>query len=300
MANPYIITQQAEDIPKEYQNDFKKKCKETGISDTIINDNLQHRTTSTCAAASIEYNLASKYTSEFFQIIEGLTSEQNEVKKIIPLSQIAKTTSEAQSLLDKFKTPYKIEGKNVELTLKPDKHALFLAQIQNNCKDEDERSMIDVLMQSLIMQLGSRGTYNSLLDMRKSNEECDDNGGLIASEVSYINNILANRHKNVKTYQCIQGSFLKGYEADFATIRKDLLKALESNENIIIGQLYFNTDGKIDGAHEISIIGHYKSTDGKHYFVCQDSDDGVTRPVLISEEKLLPQIHHALLETKDF
>ncbi len=73
-----------------------------------------------------------------------------------------KKTLDAVWLLNKFKTPHKIGNfDKAVVLLKPDENAIIRARIQNHHRDKGERSIIDVLMQSTMMQLGSQQTYNS-------------------------------------------------------------------------------------------------------------------------------------------
>ena len=46
---------------------------------------------------------------------------------------------------------------------------LLLANIQSNHWDKGERNVVDVLIQSAIMQLSSQNTYDSLTDIRGGN-----------------------------------------------------------------------------------------------------------------------------------
>ena len=88
LANPYVITQTCEDIPKQYQRQIIGLI--TNLSENP-NDiakakwDLDNMHTGTCPAASIEFDLATKHTAEFFRMVEGLTSPKNEVKKTIKM-----------------------------------------------------------------------------------------------------------------------------------------------------------------------------------------------------------------------
>jgi len=151
LANPYVITQTCEDIPKEYQKSVIGLI--TGLStnpQTIMQAKweLDNMHTGTCPAASIEFDLATKHTAEFFRIVEGLTSPKHAVIKQIKLDSLSENTLDAVWLLNKFKTPWQKEGfDTATVLLQPDKNAIIRARIQNHHKDKGERSMIDVLMQ---------------------------------------------------------------------------------------------------------------------------------------------------------
>ena len=64
-------------------------------------------------------------------------------------------------------------------------------------------------------------------------------------------------------------------------------------QNVIIGYTHLDKNNKVDGGHEITIIGYEKDENGKGFFICNDTDDNKDEPIRISEETLLPLIHHA-------
>ena len=145
------------------------------------------------------------------------------------------------------------------------------------------------------MNLGSRQTYNSITDTRSANELTQDTGGLIGFEVQFIDKILLNnKDKIYKQYMTIDNNLHITNRENLDIIKNDILKALEVNKGAIIGQVFSN-DNKINGGHEITIVGYEKNLNGDGFFIIQDSDDGVNKPVAISEQELLQQIHHAIV-----
>lgn len=299
LANPYVITQTCEDIPKEYQRQIIGLI--TNLSENP-NDiakakwDLDNMHTGTCPAASIEFDLATKHTAEFFRMVEGLTSPQNEVKKTIKMDNLSEKSSDAIWLITKFKTPHVMKDFNTaEILLKPDKNAIIRARIQNHHRDKGERSIIDVLMQSTLMQLGSQQTYNSLTDKRAPNAWTQEDGGLIDFEKTYVESVVEDKNTTSVTYQIVdENGRLAGYEKDFGTIKKELLDTLKMGHNIIIGYTWPDptNDNKLAG-HEITIVGYKTLPNGEGVFQCQDSDDDIAAPIELSEKFLLPKIHHA-------
>ncbi len=299
LANPYVITQTCEDIPKEYQRQVIGLI--TNLSENP-NDiakakwDLDNMHTGTCPAASIEFDLATKHTAEFFRMVEGLTSPKNEVVKTIKMDSLSEKSSDAIWLLTKFKTPHVIKNfDTAEVLLKPDKNAIIRARIQNNHRDKGERSIIDVLMQSTFMQLGSQQTYDSLTDKRAPNAWTQENGGLIDFEKTYVESVVEDKNTTSVTYQIVdENGRLAGYEKDFGTIKKELLDTLKMGHNIIIGYTWPDpsNDNKLAG-HEITIVGYKTKPNGEGIFYCQDSDDDSDTYVEMSEKFLLPKIHHA-------
>lgn len=302
--NPYVITQKGEDIPDEYKLPVIGLA--TNMSEDIkeleeVNKHLDNLHTGTCPTASIEFDLATKNPAEFFRMVEGLTSPKNEVHKTVDLSSLTDKTLEAIWLLDEFKTPYEMtDFDKANVLLKPDKHAIIRARIQNNHRDKGERSIIDVLMQSTMMQLGSQQTYNSITDKRAPNALTEEDGGLIDFEKTYVESIMENKNTTSVIYQKVdEEGKLAGYEKDFETIKKELLDTLALGHNIIIGYTWPDpdNDNKLAG-HEITIVGAKTNSKGETIFICQDSDEEdnkprTEKPIEIPESFLLPHIHHA-------
>lgn len=299
IENPYIITQTAEDIPKEYKMPVIGLM--TNLSEDMneidaANNELDNLHTGTCPTASIEFDLATKNPAEFFRIVEGLTSPDNEAYKIIDMDALSEKTLDATWLLNKFKTPKElINFEKTMVLLKPDENAIIRARIQNHHKDKGERSIIDVLMQSTMMQLGSQQTYNSLTDKRAPNAWTEEDGGLIDFEKTYVESIMENKNTTSVIYQKVDAEGkLAGYEKDFATIKKELLDTLKMGHNVIIGYTWPDPDdnNKLAG-HEITIVGTKTDKNGETIFICQDSDDEFATPIEMHESFLLPSIHHA-------
>ena len=299
LENPFVITQHGEDIPQEYKMPVLGLI--TNMSEDIeelenVNKYLDNFHTGTCPTASVEFDLATKHTAEFFRIVEGLTSPKNEATKIIDMNALNENTLDAVWLLKAFKTPHKkLDFNKAVVQLKPDKNAIIRARIQNHHRDKGERSMIDVLMQSTMMQLGSQQTYDSLTDKREPNAWTTDTGGLIEFEKTYVESIMENKNTTSVVYQKVdENGKLAGYEKDFATIKKEIIDTLDMGQNVIIGYTWPDpdNDNKLAG-HEITIVGIKEGKNGETIFICQDSDDDVDKPIEMTESYLIPKIHHA-------
>ena len=310
IENPYVITQTCEDIPDEYKTGVLGLV--TNMSEDMnelekANFELDNMHTGTCPTASIEFDLATKQPAEFFRMVEGLTSPANETVKVIDMDALSDKTLDAVWLLNKFKTPHqKVGFDKAVIQLKPDKNAIIRARIQNNHRDKGERSIIDVLMQSTMMQLGSQQTYDSLTDKRAPNDWTQDDGGLIDFEKTYVESVMENKNTTSVIYQKVdENGKLAGYEKDFATIKKELLDTLALGHNIIIGYTWPDPEnGNKLAGHEITIVGSKTDNNGETIFICQDSDDDKDEPIEMKESYLLPKIHHAGLPeeivAKDF
>lgn len=299
IKNPYVVTQKCEDIPMEYKTPVIGLI--TNLSEDLneiqkANYNLDNMHTGTCPTASIEFDLLTKNPAEFFRIVEGLTSPKNEAVKVIDMNALSDKTLDAVWLLNNFKTPHVLTDFNKAIVqLKPDENAIIRARIQNHHRDKGERSIIDVLMQSTMMQLGSQQTYNSLTDKRAPNAWTEEDGGLIDFEKTYVESIMENKNTVSVIYQSVdENGRLKGYEKDFATIKKELLDTLAMGHNIIIGYTWPDEEnGNRLAGHEITIVGAKTAKNGETIFICQDSDDEIDKPIEMSESFLLPSIHHA-------
>ena len=78
-------------------------------------------------------------------------------------------------------------------------------------------------------------------------------------------------------------------------MKRQLLSALNMGENIIIGYTQTDNNNIIINGHEITIVGYKRNPDGKIVFICNDTDDNLSRPIEYNEDYLLPKIHHAAL-----
>lgn len=289
ISDPHIITQQFGNIPEQFQQ--MAKASEGNSSEDI---NVEH--SGTCVASSIEFNLAQKHPAEFARFAEGLSSPQMAINKTIKMNNLADNTLDAIWLLNAFEVPY--EAKDFDkATLKfaPDKNAIIRAQIQTVDKDKMERSPLDVLMQSTFMQVGSQQSYDTLTDKRAGKFNQNDKG-LIEFEKTFTESVVEDKNKISVTYQTVdENARLVGYETDFNTMKKQITDALKLGENVIIGYTQVDASGTIINGHEITIIGTKTDKNGKMIFICNDTDDNVSKPIMYSEDFLLPKIHHAAL-----
>ncbi len=299
ISYPFVITQQFGDIPQAYR---KSALSANTVGETNLvtrfkkaqDIDVEH--SGTCVAASIEFNLAEKMPAEFARFAEGLSSPSMSIQKEIKLRNLADNALDAIWLLNAFEIPFEANNfDNALLTFAPDKNAIIRAQIQTTDKDPLERSPLDVLMQSTFMQVGSQQSYNSLTDKRKGKFNQNDKG-LIEFEKTFTESVVEDKSKLSVTYQTVDDNArLVGYETDFDTMKKHLLKALDMGENVIIGYTQTDQNNIIINGHEITIIGYRYNPDGKLVFICNDTDDNLSKPVEYSEDYLLPKIHHAAL-----
>ena len=306
ISNPYLITQQFGDIPQEYQQEALKRYAQKHpefspettnlIQRGIANNNVNLEHSGTCVAASIEFNLAQKHPAEFVRFAERLSSPKLSVNKEIKLNNLADNVLDAVWLLNAFEVPFKADNYNsAVLTFAPDKNAVLRAQIQNSHRDPGERSVIDVLMQSTLMQVGSQQSYDALTDTRGGKFNQNDKG-LIEFEKTFTESVVEDKNKISMTYQTVdENARITGYETDFNTMKKQIISALTMGENVIIGYTQTDETNKIINGHEITITGIKQDKNGQLLFICNDTDDDYSGSIVYTEDYLLPKIHHAAL-----
>ncbi len=293
LNNPYVVTQQFGDIPKNKQQSVLNIHANSPSGSNDIN--VLH--SGTCVAASIEFTLAQEMPAEFARIAEGLTSPKVSADKKIHLNMLADNTLDAIWLLNAFEIPYNTNNfDSATLQLKPDNYAIVRAQIQTTDRDPGERSPIDVLMQSTFMQIGSQQSYDTLTDKRAGKFNQNDKG-LIEFEKTFVESIIEDKNKISMLYQTVdENSRLIGYETDMETLKRHLTQSLDSGNNVILGYTQTDNNNVIINGHEITVIGYKQNPKTqKLTFICNDTDDGVSRPIEYSEDFLLPKVHHAAL-----
>lgn len=297
--HPYSITQKFGDIPAQMQQEILNNENKTANRPVEASELNVH--SSTCPAASIEFNLAHKMPAEFARIADGLTSEKMSVTKNLKLNELSQSTIDIIWMLNEFNIPHKLDSWN-ELTveLKPDRNAIVRARVQNTYQDAGERSPLDVLMQSTFMNVGAQNTYNSLNDKRIPKYN-DDDGGLTDIEKNFAEEMVTGKGRVCVTYQKIeytddpnsQNGKLVGYECQPQETLQHITDTLKGGDNVIIGYIYTDDSNNVIGGHEITITGIEKGKDGKKYFVCNDTDDGIEAPIKYPVDEFLPKIHHA-------
>ena len=300
LTYPYLITQQFGDIPASYQEkaieaNNKDKTNLIEIQKGIRDINVEH--SGTCVAASTEFKLAKQMPAEFARFAQELSSPKMSVEKTIGLKNLADSTLDAIWLLNAFEVPFEANNfDNAKLTFAPDDKAIIRAQIQTTNKDPYERSPLDVLMQSTFMQIGSQQSYNSLTDKRAGKFNQSDKG-LIELEKTFTESVVFDKSILSVTYQTVdENARLVGYETDLGTMKRHLTQALDEGENVILGYTQTDSNNIILNGHEITIVGYRQDHNtGKTIFICNDTDDNISRPIEYPEDYLLPKIHHAAL-----
>ncbi len=289
ISNPTTITQKFGDIPQNVAKEI-----ETETNQPLPKEAL-NVTSSSCTVSCIEYNLASKFPAEFARFARGLSSSDYCVDKTVKMTDISPLWSDALKKLKEFKTEHKIldDWNHVTVRIKPDRNAIVRARIQTSYKDADERSCVDVLIQSALLNLGSQDTYNALTDER-TGELNPDKTGLTEYEKNFTEEIVLGSPKISVVYQRIdENGILQGYNCSLEETKQHILNSLKLGHFVIIGYTHLDSNNKVDGGHEITITGYKTDKNGNGEFICNDTDDDTSSLVIIKEDKLLPLIHHA-------
>lgn len=291
ISNPFRITQKFGTLPIEIQN---KVIQESQTSEKPITATDLDVKSSTCPAASIEFNLAHKMPAEFVRMAEGLTSENISVTKRINTADLSQSLVNTIWMLNEFGTEHKLENwHTLNVTMRPDRNAIIRARVQATKTTQDERSALDVLMQSTFMNVGAQNTYNSLTDIRKPKYN-EDNSGLIDIEKNFAEELATGKGKVCVTYQQIDDNGrLVGYECEQQETLSHIKNTLAQGDNVIIGYTYCDNENNVIGGHEITIIGIETDRQGNEYFVCNDTDDEISNKITYPVAELLPKIHHA-------
>lgn len=289
LDNPSSITQKFGDIPTQVAGEISQETGEQFPQQAL------NVVSSSCVVASMEFNLASKTPAEFVRFAEGLSGKTYSVDKNIKLSAIADGTISALWQLREFNTEHTLNSnwEDVNVKIKPDRNAIVRARVQASFKDPGERSCVDALIQSALLNLGSQHTYDALTDERTGKFNAD-NAGLTDLEKTFVENIVFGKPKISVVYQTIdENSYFTGYNCELSEMKQHILKSLQAGENVIIGYTHIDENKKINGGHEITITAYKEDEQGNGIFVCNDTDDNIDKQIEIKEQELLPLIHHA-------
>ncbi|MBR5304048.1 MAG: hypothetical protein IKU37_04405 [Candidatus Gastranaerophilales bacterium] len=310
LCNPRFATQTFGDIP----DDIKSQALNKLPSDNPVKFNpesLNVITSGTCAAASIEVNMADKYPAEFTRWINGLSSKDMNVALNVNLKSICKNPLEALEIIKLLKANKNSGDLNqAKIKVDLDAGAVVRAHTQTKHWNEGERSVVDVLIQSAIMKLGSQNTYDSLTDTRAGDFNSNPQG-LIELEKTFVESLIKNKEITSLVYHKIDDEQnLIGYNCSLDKISKHITDTIDSGDDVILGYVLTNetagitthkkynpdVDGaanKVINGHEITVVDYYKDEQGKIIFVCVDTDDNSPDLVQYSADWLLPKIHHA-------
>ena len=243
----------------------------------------------------MEFNLASRNPAEFARFAQGLTGADYSVIKKIKMSDVADGFVSSLWMLREFNTDYAVypNWEDVTVKVEPDRNAIVRARVQSSYRDPGERSSVDVLIQSALLNLGSQHSYDAMTDERTGKFNSDSTG-LTEFEKNFVEEVVFGKPKVSVVYQQLDDNgVVIGYNCKPEETKQHILKSLELGQNVIIGYTHMDENKKVNGGHEITIIGYETDSNGKGVFICNDTDDNLSEPIRLEEEKLLPLIHHA-------
>ena len=166
------------------------------------------------------------------------------------------------------------------------------------------QSPAESLYQSALSNFGTGKRYNDLLGIRwdKFNTIMP---GLNDMEKSFMESVIEDKGPIQSiSYQVTSSKadvpegetpdgYLFGYTNSFESTTSHILKGLKQGWAPIVGITYTNSQGKLQGGHEVTIVGAYNDEKTNELmFVVVDSDDGIPKPVVHSARSFVPQIHH--------
>ena len=310
ICHPKYVTQTFGDIPDNIKAEVIKRLPNN--NPVKYNPSAMDVVASgTCAAASLEVNMAHSYPAEFARWVSKLSSEDMSLDLNIDLKSISKNPLEALKIINLLKAQKTFDGFNkMKIKVDLDDGAMARACVQSKYWDFGERNVADVLIQSAIMKLGSQNTYDSLTDIRGGDFNQNPQG-LIEVEKTFVESLIKNKEITSLVYHQVDDEQnLVGYNCSLDTIAKHITQTLDSGDDVILGYVLTNEtsgatlrenyDPKVDGkpnkvtnGHEITVIDYKKDKDGKLTFICVDTDDDNPELVSYSADWLLPKIHHA-------
>lgn len=311
LVNPRYVTQRFGDIPQAEKQDIQSVVSEDNV--VKKNPNKMNVTASgTCAAASLEVNMADKYPAEFARWVNKLSSLDDKLILNVKTDSISSNKLEALEILNlmdvKRDGAFSFDKNSFAVLL--DEGAYLRAKNQEKNWDYGERNIADVLIQSAIMQIGSQNTYNSLTDTRGVGFSSSDQG-LIELEKTFVESLIKNKDMTSIVYQEVdENENLVGYRCPLEKIEEHIKSTIDSGDDVILGYVLTNetfgatqsavynpqTDGApnyIIAGHEITVVDYKKDENGKTVFVCIDTDDDNPKFVEYSADWLLPKINHA-------
>ncbi|MCR4881591.1 MAG: hypothetical protein K6A44_06545 [bacterium] len=308
LANPFVINQKFGKIPVELASQVLREKSANNPVQVLPNEpkspeDMRVENSASCVAASIEFSLADKKPAEFARFIEGLSSPQMEVVQNVKFDNLNKNIVDAVHLLNMFNVkPLDSDWTSTNVKIAPDRDAIIRARVQNTYERKPNpanpqdaikpRASVDVLLQSAFMQLGSQNTYNSLTDKRYGSLNARDTG-LTEFEKTFVESVVGNDgEKTSVVYQNVDGDILKGYFHPTEVVEKNILDTLATNRNVIIGITETDSNKRIIGGHEITVIGS-KKVNGELFFICNDTDDDHVGALEVKASDLIPKIHHA-------
>lgn len=312
LCNPRYVTQTFGDIPAEAQDKVLSHLSDKSPA-KVNPEKMNVFASGTCAAASIEVNMADKYPAEFTRWISELSSAKRSIELNVDLDAISKNTLESIQILNLLEAKIldlDLKKSKVKVKINLDDSAIARACIQDKYWDRGERCVADVLVQSAVMILGSQNSYDTLTDTRAGKFNSNPQG-LIELEKTFVESLIKNKEITSLVYQKIDDDQnLLGYNCSLDKIEKHITDTIDSGDDVILGYVLTNemagvtsnpkynqsVDGKpnkVINGHEITVVDYYKDEKGKTVFVCIDTDDDSVDLVKYDADWLLPKIHHA-------
>jgi hypothetical protein len=278
------------------------------ISQPIDMNTLKVTSSATCVASSLMYYMAHRNPSEFVRHIAELTSPRLAFQEKAWLNEISpEDPSQAARKLQEYGIPATaVPGTNgAQYWIKADLpySGVIRALNQQGKHEVGARGVVESAYQAALTHLVVR-SYDPGLDMRVNPDgTLDPSKGLEEDRKTLMESIIKDNGGIMSvTYQFTASNrenepYLMGYYRNFESTTKDLMKAVDSGEDVIIGITDtdgYGTTGRINMGHELTVTKYRKDKKtGEIIFTVADSDDNVSKLVERRASEIVPRIHHA-------
>lgn len=316
LNKPYTITQKfapmARDVKQAVIQEFNTLSKFTNRSELpenytgIVPNDIDTAFSATCVPSSQMYRMAENNPSELCRQINELsamgyfweTAHRDEIWPNEP--------NLAEEALAEWRADYVQTGPDsfkVKVQL-PYSGRLRAINSGMSNKPGVVQSPAESLYQSALSNFGTGKRYNDLLGIRwdKFNTIMP---GLNDMEKSFMESVIEDKGPIQSiSYQVTSSKadvpegttpegYMFGYTNSFESTTSHILKGLKQGWAPIVGITYTNSQGKLQGGHEVTIVGAYNDEKTNELmFVVVDSDDGIPKPVVHSARSFVPQVHH--------
>lgn len=312
LANPVGISQrfapllpQYEQALIQYYNSGRgpKLAKAVGPEDIFPHS-------ATCVAASVMHTMFSRQPSEAVRHIAELTSPRRYFTERATINDISPDNPQqaAQKLAQygiKNATP--VSPNTYQVNVKMSDQNLLRTLSQQSNKQPDTQSVIESAYQLALMELADPSFDAGLATLVKPDGTLDQDPGIVADRKTLMESIVKDTGPVSQIdYQVTAADksnepYLMGYLRQFEKTAEDLVKSVNSGNNVIIGIVETDNNsqnkGRLSMKHEVTVVDyHYLNNQpslNNLVFKIVDSDDSNDKAVYRRALELLPQIHHA-------
>ena len=264
----------------------------------------------TCVAASVMQTIFSHQPSEAARHIAELTSprryftERAAFNDISPDNPLLASQKLAQYGI---KNTQLIGPGAYQVNVKLSDQNLLRTLSQQSNHQPGTQSVIESAYQLALMELADPSFDAGLATLVKPDGTLDQDPGIVADRKTLMESIIKDTGPvsqidyQVTAADRANEPYLMGYLRSFEKTGNDLVQAVDSGNNVIIGIVETdNTDpgrGRLNMKHEVTVTGYHYLNNEKSLnnliFKIIDSDDNNDKAIYRRATDLIPQIHHA-------